>query len=217
MGKKSTGCLVIFLLLILGIGIFAYVFLLKPAMENFATLTTIHELNEEIENREDYVPPSDGKLESSQVERFVSVQKEISSRLQPKIAELQEQYAEKRQAFEEGQVSMPDLLTAWEELLQIYADAKRIQVEALNKEDFSLEEYRYVQQTFYQTLEHDLLPLNLDAIAAAAENRDPSIDLDEFKVDSKSLSEEALKHNRDLVSEYTGEVEEWLMFAWWGL
>ncbi len=218
MGKKTVfGCLGIIVLLMVVTGFLLYAFLIRPALTAFSTLEEIHQANERIENREPYDPPPTGEMEEEQVARFVSVQRRISEQLQEKIEELQVQYEEISQTWEEREPSIREMVTAWGDVLQLYADAKNIQVEALNEEGFSLQEYQFVQQAFYQALGVELLGYNLDSIAEAAKQRDLAMDLDEFKTEPKEFSEEALEKNRKLVSEYSENAEEWLLFSWWGL
>jgi len=215
--KIAIGCLGIFVLIAVVGGFAIYSFLLKPIMGGLETFDEIHQANTRIENQAPYQPPPGGALTPKQVERFVSVQREIKKGLEPKMAELDEKYKEVGDDVTEDDVSIRELLAAMEDLVKLYAGAKNIQVAALNQEGFSLEEYRFVQHAFYQGFGVGLLPYNLDRIAESANKRELETDIDKFKVGTTDFSQEALENNRQLASEYADSVEEWFVFAWLGL
>ncbi len=215
--KKPLGCLGVFVVLVAVVGIAAYTFLLRPVLTSLNTLQEINQVNERIENRDPYHPPEPGRLEPAQVDRFVAVQRQISDRLEEKVSALQTQYEEAGEEWRDRDPSIREVITVWGDVLQLYAAAKTIQVEALNAQDFSLEEYRHVRQNFYRALGVDLLPYNIDAIAAAADEQRIELGMDEFRIEREEVSEETLRRNRELVSDYTEAAEEWLLFSWWGL
>ncbi len=215
--KKPLGCLGVFVVLVAVIVVAAYTFVVRPMMAGWQTLQEINQVNQRIENRDPYHPPEPGRLESSQVDRFVAVQRRISDRLEAKVSALQAQYEEIGEEWQERDPSIREVITVWGDVLQLYADAKTIQVEALNAQDFSLEEYRHVRQNFYRALGVDLLPYNIDAIAAAAGEQKIELDMDEFRIEREEIPQETLRRNRELVSDYTEAAEEWLLFSWWGL
>lgn len=196
-----------------------YSFIYKPVTQGWDSLKEIREANTKIENQEAYEPPEDGQLTEEQVTRFVSVQKELNNHLEQTLEKMQNKYAEKEDDWDEGDMSMREKIQALSDAAQLYADAKNIQVETLNENDFSLDEYHFVRQAFYQALEMELIPYNFDAFANAIdrEKLNTDIDLENFRAEKPEFSEEALENNRELVSEYADKAEEWLRFAWWGL
>lgn len=216
-GYGYIGCLGGFVIVIVIGGSLAYFFLIRPVMSGLDTFSEIHQTNERIENRDPYDPPTTGELEKEQVERFVSVQRTIRDKMEQRLSDFEEQYEEISDDWQQQEPSFRKALAAWSELGELYADAKQVQVEALNEEGFSLQEYRFVQSTFYQTLGFELLPYNVNSIAEAASKGDLRMDLEEFRDQQKEIPEETLRKNRELVADHTNEAEEWLVFAWWGL
>lgn len=217
--KIALGCLGILSLVIIIGGASVYTFVYKPISQGWGSLKEISQVNSEIEKQEPYEPPADGKLTEEQVNRFVSVQEDLQEQLGEVLEKMQDQYADIGKEWEEENVSIRDRISALNDILQLYSEGKSIQVEALNKEDFSLEEYHFVRQAFYRALEMELIPYNFDDFANAIDKEDlaADIDLESFKTEDIEFSKEALENNRELVSEHADAAEEWLKFAWWGL
>ncbi len=218
MAKKFLfGCLGLAVGLMLVAGLSAYFFLYRPLRATLGNLERIHQANQRIENRQAYEPPAAGELSREPVERFVAVQRYIWERLEQEISVLEEKYEELGEELQERDASLAEMMTAWSDVLQLFAEAKNIQVDALNREDFSLAEYNFVRHAFYQALGLELLPYDLDSVAEAAHRREFAFAAEDFKTEEREIAEEALAKNRDLVSEYADEARQWLLFAWWGL
>jgi U3 small nucleolar ribonucleoprotein component len=108
-------------------------------------------------------------------------------------------------------------MNAWGDIVDLYADAKQIQVEALNEHDFSLSEYRFVQQSFYNALGMELFSYNIDQIAEAASQGNFNMNLEEYEKQQAEMEQQVPQINRELVSQYADSAENWLVFSWWGL
>ncbi|MCC5789034.1 MAG: hypothetical protein JJT75_05325 [Opitutales bacterium] len=224
MAKKFfLGCFGIVALVFVAGGILAYTMVYRPLQTGLASLEEIHKANERIENQEFYEPPQDGELTPEQVDRFVTTQRMISQRLEQKITFLQEEYEELGDEWQDREPSIREVMAAWGDIVQLYADAKAIQVDALNEENFSLSEYEFVRSTFYRSIGMELFPYRIDAIAEAAGERQSMMDLgdlrnfEQFEQEFQEIPEEVMEKNRELAAEYSEEVEEWLLFSWWGL
>lgn len=217
MGKKiGIGCLVVALVVIVGGGYYAYSSFVKPLMSNVSVLEDISEKNNQIENQSGYTPPASKEITSNQVDRFVNVQQDIRQNLENRFAEFQQKYEQLEEELQGREPGVAELMGAYSDMIQMYSDAKQIQVDALNEQGFSLEEYRYVQQSFYQALGVELFSFNIDQIAEAASQGDISIDMDEYR-NLQSQMDEIPQRNRDLVSSYRDDADSWLVFGWWGL
>lgn len=223
MSKKfftgCTGCLGVFVIVVAVAGVLAWFFVGRPVMNGLETFRDIHQTNERIENRASYDPPATGELTRSQVERFVSVQRTLSEELKQRLEELEQKYDQVNNQWEQREPTVREAIAVWGDLGNLYAEAKAVQVEALNDEGFSLEEYRFVRHSFYQALGYELIPYNLDSIAQAASEGDVGVEMDfeRFRAERAQIPEETLAKNRELVSEHADGAEEWLAFAWWGL
>lgn len=217
MGKKiALGCLGIGLIIVIGGGYFAYSTFVKPLMGSVSVLEEINESNEQIQNQSSFTVPESREINENQVERFVDVQQEIRQGLEARFGEFQQKYEELSAELENREPTLNEITGAWSDMIQMYADAKQIQVDALNNHDFSLEEYRYVQQSFYQALGVELFSYNIDQIAASASEGNFNMDMSEYENLQEQMNQ-VPEQNRELVSRYSENADDWLMFAWWGL
>jgi len=220
MGKKILlGCLGFGVLVLVVGGYFVYTLLIKPVSASMNVLNDIHEANERVADRSAYQPPPTGEMTEDQVERFVAVQSSIRQGLEERFTEFQEKYEEVGKQWEERDPSVREIMNVWGDVLKLYADAKRIQVDALNARGFSLEEYRFVQRSFYNALGYGIFSYNLDMIAKAASEGDIDFgfDFDEFEDKREQYHEEIPQKNRELVEPYADSADVWITFAWWGL
>lgn len=218
MGKKiAIGCLVIGLVVLIGGGLLTYNFVYKPVMGSVSSLQEIHEKNEQIDNQSNYQAPADNELTENQVERFVAVQKQIQQGVEDRLEEFQQKYEELDAELQNREPTLTEIMNAWGDIVDLYSDAKQIQVEALNEHDFSLQEYRYVQQSFYNALGMELFSYNIDQIAEAASQGNFNMNLEEYEKQQEELEQQVPQMNRELVSQYADSAESWLVFSWWGL
>lgn len=218
MGKKiAIGCLVIGLVVLIGGGLLTYNFVYKPVMGSVSSLQEIHEKNEQIDNQSAYQAPADNELTENQVERFVAVQKQIQQGIEDRLAEFEQKYEELDTELQNREPTITEIMNAWGDIVDLYSDAKQIQVEALNEHDFSLSEYRFVQQSFYSALGMELFSYNIDQIAASASEGNFNMNLEEFEKQQAEMEQQVPQINRELVSQYADSAENWLVFSWWGL
>ncbi|NBB77696.1 MAG: hypothetical protein GVY02_09985 [Bacteroidetes bacterium] len=218
MGKKiALGCLGVALVVLIGGGYLTYTFVYKPVMGSMESLQQVHQQNEQIENQSTYSEPADGELTETQVERFVAVQKQIQSGVENRLTEFQQKYEQLDSELQNREPTIREIMNAWGDIMDLYSDAKQIQVEALNDHNFSLDEYRFVQQRFYQALGVELFAYNIDEIAAAASQGDfQNMNPEEFRKVQQEM-EQVPEMNRELVSQYADSADSWLVFSWWGL
>ena len=218
MGKKiALGCLVVGLVLLIGGGLLTYNYIYKPVMGSVSSLQEIHEKNEQIDNQATYQAPADNELTENQVERFVAVQRQIQSGIEDRLAEFEQKYEELDAQLQNREPTLTEIMNAWGDIVDLYSDAKQIQVEALNEHDFSLSEYRYVQQSFYNALGMELFSYNIDQIAEAASQGNFNMNLEEYEKQQAEMEQQVPQINRELVSQYADSAENWLVFSWWGL
>lgn len=217
MGKKiALGCLGVTLLLVIGGGFIGYQYFVKPMMSGISSLQNIHELNTQIEDRSTYTPPADDELRKNQVDRFVAAQQDMHSALEERLTELQKKYESMEGEWENREPSVREMMNAWEDIIETYTDAKEIQINTLNEHGFSLEEYRYVQQSFYQALGVELFSYNIDEIAKAASEGNFDMNLEQFE-EAQTQMDQVPERNRELAAPYADDAEIWATFAWFGL
>jgi hypothetical protein len=124
-----------------------------------AELSSLPELERSVRKQGPYTPPPSGEPSRAQVERVLAVQQAVRSRLGPRTAELERRYQRllARNNHDLGN---------HREYAATYLDAKRAQVDALNREGFSLEEYRWTRAQVYAALGVPLVDIDLSRIVA---------------------------------------------------
>ncbi len=97
------------------------------------------------------MPPKNGELTAAQVDRFVAVQGRVRSELGNRWTEIEVKSAEIRKKTEGNQsLSFADVRTIFSDVANIYIEARRAQVGALNIHKFSDGEYTWVKHRVYE-------------------------------------------------------------------
>ena len=157
MKKILTGCLIVLVIAMIGFGVAGYYAyrLARPMIESAGDYVTtageLSQLGDRVANKTPYVPPQNGELTATQVERFVAVQGRVRSELDNRWAEIEAKSAEIRKKTEGNEaLSFADVRTIFSEFANIYIEARRAQVGALNIHKFSDGEYTWVKRRVYE-------------------------------------------------------------------
>lgn len=207
MKKFLVGCLVVVVVLFIGGGMAGYFFVIKPGWDlvkdagSFAT--EFQTLNSQVEETSGYTPPADGDMEPAQLERYLATQRDMRGELESQIQVLDEKWKEIQQDIrDQGRdASITEIATAYRDLGGLLLEAKRSQVAALNRHDFSLEEYVWVRNQAYRALGEEV------AVAMAAMGDQGDLG------DQRQVSDEVI----EMVSKHREELMENHLFAWFGL
>jgi hypothetical protein len=147
-GKKiALGCLGVLLLLSLAGGIIVYRFVIVPGrsmLQSAEALQQLETLNEDIRNQQPFTAPE--SLTSGHVDRFVVVQRQLLEQLEGQMNALETRYNQQED------MSLPEMLNAWQDITAVLVEAKQSQVAALNAANFSLAEYAWVRQQVFTAL-----------------------------------------------------------------
>ena len=216
MGKFLIGCLGVGLLLsVAGIGVVWWKFGddisagvgmvtgSLDAVEEFAKLQDeFEELDATVANRAAFSAPPEGQLDEARFDRFMQAHAQMRGVLEGRLQELDAKYDQQKQDLEAegGQMGLAEMADAYGDLAGLLLDAKRAQVEALNAQDFSLEEYRWTRNIVYKALGESV------AVAAIAQGANGA----EF---NQTVPQETI----DLVEPRREELMETYVLAWWGL
>lgn len=215
MGKKILiGCLVFAVIAAIAGSIGMYYFVVKPAksmVESAVAVADVSDLNKNIQNQDEFIPPENGELTADQVDRFVRVQRRLQADVEAQMEELGDEAKKYKRQLENNQVGLGALTEIWRELGGVYREVKQTQVEALNQEGFSLDEYRWVKGQFFKALGTDALSVGLDQIAEAIEKKNPDL------LDQEDLDSLVPEKNRELARPYADESKKWISYAWLGL
>jgi hypothetical protein len=152
MKKIAVGCGLVLIAALVAGSVASYMAVRKvqSAVSGFTGLRTIPELNRSVKNQDPYTPPASGELTEPQLGRLLRVQEVVHTRLGERVQEIGERYEKfLRQDHVVTGADAPALLAAYSDLAKALVDGKRAQVEALNAEGLSLEEYRWIRAQAY--------------------------------------------------------------------
>ncbi len=205
MPKILIGCLVVLVLVVGGGGIAGYFFLIKPGYELVTDVQSFvreyAELNEQVDRAERYQPPGDGSITAEQFQRFLVAQRDMRESMEGRMADLKDQF-ESMQAeidSEEREAGLAEIVTAYRGLGELLLDAKRAQVESLNRYNFSLQEYMYVRNQTFRAIGQDV------AVAAYGDQA--------MQTRTREVPDETV----EMVAPHREELLEGYAFAWFGM
>ena len=153
MKKLVIGCGLALVLVAIAASAGFYYFVYRPArtfVASMSQLGEVAELDAKVANTRPFTAPADDTLTEAQVKRFVAVQESLHARMGTRATELQAKYKAIEERKDVGSVALTDLVGAYRDLFGVIAEAKRAQVDALNAQAFSLDEYAWVKSRFYE-------------------------------------------------------------------
>ncbi len=215
MKKVVIGCLGVVLLLAIGGSVVTYMFVIKPGMEVYAEVTELgqqfEEANANIENTSSYMPPASEELTPQLVNRYLEAQRTIRAALGSRLEELEDKYQRFDNSQDGGgeQPGIADVIGAYGDIFGLLADAKQAQVDAINAQNFSLEEYTWTRNKVYQALGQEVGMIsfgedfNLEQFMNANPDNNPN--------------QPAPEVNVQLVQPHRDELMEMIGLAWFGL
>ena len=214
MKKFLIGCFGLFVVLAIAGSALTYFFVIKPGMEfaqEFAQLgQEFEQANANIENQSDFIPPANLELTESGLERYLLAQQQIQRRLSERLQELDAKYQALEDAQQGGnQPGIGDIVGAYADIGSLLIEAKRAQVDALNAQDFSLQEYNWTRNQVYRAIGQ---PVGFIAIGE-------DLSLEQLMGNQTQAEQEQLvpQSNIDLVEPHREQLMEMLALAWWGL
>lgn len=187
----------------------------SSAVVQLAELGQLPDIERNIRNRAEFVPPASSELTASQIEKLVQVQGEVRRRLGEHMAAFEAKYKTLAQKENAGLSDAPALLRAYGDLAATWLDAKRGQVEALNAAGLSLEEYRWIRDEAYRALGQPFLDLDIsrlmDEARQGVSSAEPAGQL------QGSVGPAGPESNRRLIERVKKQLEENLALASFGL
>lgn len=220
MKKLLVGCLVILVLGAVVVTVGSYFLyraaspLIQDARDYVQGMSELSELDRQIENRSAYQPPASSELTETQVQRFVRVQEHVRAQLGQRMNEIEARYEHLRSNNSNEQVPFTELLNGLREITGVYVDARRYQVEALNKEGFSQDEYAWVRNRMFQAAGMEIgSRIDIEKLQEAIRN---GTGLEGVRADRVPMPEVPAR-NRELVKPYVERMDEWLPLVFFGL
>ena len=176
MKKLVIGCGLAMVLAAIAATAGFYYFVYRPArsfVASMSQLSEVAELDAKVANTRTFTAPADDTLTEAQVKRFVAVQESLHARMGTRATELQTKYKAIEERKEHGgNVALTDVVGAYRDLFGVIAEAKRAQVDALNAQAFSLEEYAWVKARFYEAAGVNVTGIDFREMAGKMKNGD---------------------------------------------
>ena len=223
--RVKYGCLGAAVVVMVGLGTWAYFGFIRPAqaiLDDVDLIVDLQTFNRNLRDQETYQPPVDGLLTEDQLERFARVQEGMKAGLGSQYGVLEERALLIRGLLrtesgevERGRRGLQDVVRALDGLGPVLTEAKELQVAALNEEAFSLSEYRWVRETVYHALGFSRYNVYLEDFAASMKKGDDA-KIVAF-LEEEPGGDEPLPGNEDLCSLYSGQARSWNPFREFGL
>ena len=221
MKKLLIGCLVIVVLaaVVLAAGSYFLYRAATPYVEDARNylrgLSELSEIDKRIANTAPYQPPASGELAQAQVERFARVQEHVRTALGQRMAEFEEKYKHlKSDSNGKAEPSFTELIGGLRDLAGVFTEARRYQVDALNKEQFSQQEYSWVRARVFQAAGIEVANMiDLSQVERAVREGTGIKDFEAPHLPENDIPQK----NRELVKPYLKQMDQWIPLAFFGL
>jgi hypothetical protein len=218
MKKLAIGCGVVALVVIVagGVGFYYVAHRVSSAVRSLAALGSIPDIEAQVQDKSPYEAPASGELTQEQLTKFLAVQAAVKQQLGARFDQLNSKYKALSDSLNHRDATIsdaPSLLSAYRDLAATYVDAKHWQVEALNAQQLSLAQYRWIRERAYAAIG---VPMTGFDIAQAVEDvkagRTP-----EAQTPAASTDTTGLDANQKLVEPHRKELEDNVSLAVFGL
>lgn len=176
MKKLAIGCGILAVLLVVGGGAAAYYLLYRPAQALIsagrdigASLTAFNDLDAKVANTASFAAPADGALTEAQVTRYAAAMDRLHATMGARMTELETKY-KALQPREGESPSFSTIAGAYRDFFGLIVDAKKAQVDALNSQNFSNEEYAWVRTRVFEAGGVQVTGLDFRELAEQAGN-----------------------------------------------
>lgn len=158
MKKILAGCLVVLVIAVIGFsvaGYYAYRWaqpMIQSTGDYLDRAREMARLGDRIQNKSSYPAPADGELTAAQVDRFLAVQTRVRDELGARWKDIEAKAAEIQAKTQNNQreLTFAEFTSVFSDLAAIYTEARRAQVDALNVQKFSDDEYAWVRNRIYE-------------------------------------------------------------------
>lgn len=218
MKKIAIAVLIIFGIIVVAIGGIGY-YVFSKARAFLAPIQQYAAIDKNVTNTSSYTPPSTGELTEDMVKRFMAVQQSMITKLGPTVNEMkatQDAFMAREQAEHRKSTPGEDFKVITD-MMQFILQAKNAWADALNQQRFSIDEYYWVRGRVYAAAGMQIEELGLrkfsESLKEGGLGSDPS-----GKLTNEIASNEAVPDkNRALIAPYVPKLNEWAVFAFFGL
>ena len=218
--KWVIGCAGAFGVIMVTLIALFYFVIYRPAsavLDDLDQMAELTPMNEEIRNTASFSPPPSEEVTEEQYLRFSRVQDAMRNELGSDYDFLRERALILMGLFElEGggtevkRVGVKEGILSLDGLGPVLIRAKQIQVEAMNRNQFSVEEYRWVRENYFQAMGFSRFDVYFEEIVEGFKTGDVNIEEEPEYPPQPAV-------NRDRASMYSGSSGKWLPFLVFGL
>jgi hypothetical protein len=176
-------------------------------------LSDLGRLEAEIKNTAPYLAPASGELTEVQVQRFKRVQEHVHTALGQRMREFEQKYERLTSDSGDSHPSVREVMGGLKELAGVFVQARRYQIDALNKEGFSQEEYSWVRNRVLAAAGIEFAN-RIDLRGLEQAIRDGT-GIDDFKANFPKPDIPA--RNVELVKPHMRQFDDWIPLAFFGL
>lgn len=222
MKKLVIGCGLALVLFGVAAAVAGYYFVVRPARAFMASMTELSEvadLDTALTNTSAFTAPADATLTPAQVQRYVAVQEAVKTRLGSRFAELKAKYEQLDGSAREGQrsIRVTEAVGAYRDLFGLIGDARRAQVDALNAQQFSRDEYSWVRLRVFEAAGLSVTGVDLSELVDQIKQGDLQLPSQETTPTFDTPDRGVPEQNKALVAPHAAALKEWIPYAMFGL
>jgi hypothetical protein len=218
MKKLAIGCGIVALVVLVvgGVGFYYVAHKVSSTVKGFTALASIPDIEAQVQDKSPYDPPASGELSEAQLTKFLAVQAAVKQQLGARFDDLNTKYKSLSDSLEHRDASITDapaLVSAYRDMAQTYVDAKRWQVDALNAQQLSIAQYRWIRERAYAAIGVPMTGFDIaQAVEDAKAGRSPEVQASETSSDPTGL-----EANQKLVEPHRQELQDNVSLAAFGL
>jgi hypothetical protein len=147
------------------------------------------------------------------------VQEAVKARLGSRFAELKTKYEQLDGTLNEGQrnIRLTEAVGAYRDLFGLIGDARRAQVDALNAQQFSRDEYSWVRLRVFEAAGLSVTGVDLSELVDKLKQGDLQLPSQDTAVTFDTPERGVPEQNKALVAPHTTALREWIPYAMFGL
>lgn len=204
---RGMGCLITMLIILLVVGGLGYFFLYKPVSQvakGFSNLEAFTKLDRNLRITTPYNPPASGELTPDQVNRYMGVINSVQNEAMARIQALESTFGNVDFDNISPMEAYRTVMSAYREILDHAVGVKEQQVQALNANGFSLEEYNWVKEQVAGAAGFSAAELSLNSLLSG-------------EIGGKEVQRSGNATNRELVQPHLQELGAWAPLLMFGL
>lgn len=221
MKKIAIGCGIVLVLVAVAVGVGTWYAIHKGKefISGFADLAKVPDIERSVSNTTPFAPPDSGELTEGQVTRFMAVQDHVKKTLGARYSELDAKYkalADRINKHQDTALDFPEVVAAYRDLASMYVEAKRAQVDALNQNNFSLSEYKWVRKQAYLAIGMPVMDFDVSEVIDAVKSG-KNMDTAKQAPATLPMGPSGPEKNQKLVEPYKKTLEDNAALSFFGL